>query len=252
MIFDADVHLSPTTQQGKEATLDFIMKELIYGGVDKALVWMIPTYLRDVKDGNKYVYEATKRYPNKLYGFGWANVRLGVEYSKDSVKRCLLEYGMYGIKINGAQDEYMIDSKDSLLIIEEIAKHNSRLAFHVGADKYVNTHPYQVAKIAKLFPEMDILCAHMGGAGKPELDTAMIEYAKENNNIHLIGSAVSYHSVYKAINELGSHRVLFGSDTPFEYTRVATAAYKALLKDHISDADYNNVMGKNLANLLNI
>ena len=66
------------------------------------------------------------------------------------------------MKLNGAQNSYYIDDLELTgSIIEEIAQSGKVLAFHVGADAYEYTHPFRVAKIAKMYPELKILMVHM-------------------------------------------------------------------------------------------
>lgn len=80
---------------------------------------------------------------------------------------------------------------------EEIAGTGKIIAFHCGADAYERTHPAQIAKIAGQYPEMQILCVHMGGVGVPDLSKAAIELARLHSNVTLIGSEINPTSVLK-------------------------------------------------------
>lgn len=252
MIIDADTHISPV--KGMDfSPVEELIKSMEKSNVDKAITWLKPPYLREIDESNQYIYETTKAYPDKIIGFGWADPNLGVSKAKDMVKKCVYEYGFYGVKLNGAQNSFFIDDPAmSLPVIEEIAKTGSVLAFHVGADAYEYTHPFRVAKIAKLYPEMRILVIHMGGAGIPNLSNAVIEFAKDNPNLTLIGSAIRYIDILKAVKELGASRVCFGSDTPFNLMHVEVAAYNALLDGEVSADDKSLIIGKNIVRLLKL
>jgi len=93
---------------------------------------------------------------------------------------------------------------------------------------------------------------HMGGVGHADLTRAAIEMAQEHPNLTLIGSAVRYKAVLKAIQTLGAERVCFGSDTPFGLMHVEVAAYHALLTDEISAREYELVMSGNIKRLLGL
>ena len=215
MIIDADTHVSPTGEDGFALEIDELIRRMDRAGVDKALTWLRPPYMREIDESNAYVYEATQRYPDRILGFGWANPRLGVEEAKDTVKKCIYEYGFYGVKLNGAQDSYYIDHPTlSLPVIEEIAKTGKLLAFHVGTDAYEQTHPFRVAKIARQFPELQILVVHMGGVAFADLSNAAIESAQECPNLTLIGSGVRHTAVLKAIKTLGAKRVCLAATRP--------------------------------------
>lgn len=56
-----------------------------------------------------------------------------------------------------------------LPIVNEIALTGKCIAFHCGVDAYERTHPFRIAKIARQFPPMPILIAHMGGVGFPDM-----------------------------------------------------------------------------------
>ena len=136
-----------------------------------------------------------------------ADPNLGIEKAKDTVKKCIYEYGFYDCKLNRAQNNFYIDdSRFPLSIIEEIAKTGKVLAIHVGADAYERTHlfTFRVGKIGKFFPEIQILMVHMGGASFQGLSNAAIEVAQDNKNINLIESAIRSIPILKVIKTLGA------------------------------------------------
>lgn len=253
MIIDADVHISPTNEGRNSIGIEELLRRMDRAKVDKALTWLQPPYMREISDSNKYVYNASKQHPDKIIGFGWADPNLGVEKAKDEAKRCMYEYGFCGVKLNGAQNVFYIDDpKLSIPVIEEVAKAGRILAFHVGADAYEYTHPFRVAKVAKMFPELKILMVHMGGVAFAGISDAAIEIAEPFPNMTLIGSAVRPQCILKAIKVLGAERVCFGSDTPFELMHVEVAKYHAMLNGEFSDENIANIMGGNILRVLEI
>ena len=252
MIIDADVHISPIKGEDRIDTEE-LLSRMERAKVDKALTWLQPPYMREIDESNEYVYKATKQYADRILGFGWADPHLGVEKAKDTVKRCIYEYAFYGVKLNGAQNSFYIDDPVlSIPIIEEVAKTGRLLAFHVGADTCEYTHPFRVRKIAQRFPEIEILMVHMGGASFPDVSDAAIEIAHTCSNLTLIGSGIRSIPILKAIKKLGSSRVCFGSDTPFEPMHVEVAKYKALLEGEVSEEEAYNIMAGNMVRLLNL
>lgn len=253
MIIDADTHISPTSEDAMAITFDELLRRMDRAGVDKALTWLRPPYMREIAKSNAYVYEATQQYPGRILGFGWADPRLGLDKAKEAVKRCIYEYGFHGVKLNGAQNSYYIDDpKLSLPVVEEIAKTGKLLAFHVGTDAYETTHPFRVAKIARMFPEVQILMVHMGGVAHHDLSNAAIEMAQECSNLTLVGSAVRTRAILRAIKTLGADRVCFGSDTPFELMHVEVAKYRALLDGEVTSEEKQMIMAGNIARLIRL
>ena len=250
MIVDADCHISPL-KEGVNITTDELLKRMDRAGVDKALVWLTPPYKRELDESNAYVSQAVRTHPDRLLGFGWADPRLGVQKAREMARKCLLQYGFYGIKLSGAQNDFFVDDpKLSMPLIEEIAKTGKLLAFHCGVDAYERTHPFRIAKIARQFPDTKILCVHMGGVGFPDMSKAVIAMAQECPNLYLIGSMVLHTSVLDAIKTLGASRVCFGSDTPFALMHVCVAEYNALLDGEVTAQEKAQIMGGNLLGLL--
>ena len=246
MIIDADCHISSRKFDSLSLTAPDLIDIMDRAGVDRALVWLRPLYDRSIPSENRAVYQATKTYPDRLVGFGWANPMLGKQEASDEIKRCFEEYGLAGIKFNGAQDYYVID--DDLLVmplIEQAASYGKPIAFHIGADFYENTHPYRLGRIAAAFPDTRFLMVHMGGAGQPTLERSAIETTLSHPNIMIIASSIPETAIYRAIQALGSDRVCFGSDTPFRLMHVQLAMIQALMRDFDTPAR-ENILGRNI------
>lgn len=250
MIIDADCHISSKKFDPSILTAPDLIAEMDRCGVDKALVWLRP-YVNDYDEENRAVYQETLRFPDRLLGFGWANPKLGEQHCRDTIRRCFEEYGLRGIKFNGAQDYYVIDDPAILILIEDAARYNKPIAFHIGADSPENTHPFRLGHIAERFPDTVFLMVHMGGAGLPSLHRAAIETACRHPNILLIGSAINEGPILSAIQSLGANRVCFGSDMPFGMMHVRLAMYQALLRD-LPETQQKQIMGGNIAQCLKI
>lgn len=65
--------------------------------------------MREISASNQYVFEAVNAHPRRLFGFGWADPNLGLDRAKDEIKRCVEDYGFYGVKLNGAQNSLYDD-----------------------------------------------------------------------------------------------------------------------------------------------
>jgi hypothetical protein len=250
MIIDADTHIAPT---GGDFALEAHLERMEQAEIDKTLTWLKPDYEGEGIEGhNRYVYDAMQQYPDKILGFGWADPTVGVEHAKTMVRVCTEEYGLYGVKLNGAQNVYRIDDPMlSLPVIEEIAKAGARLAFHIGPDAYERTHPLRAERVAKMYPEMTILMVHMGMTDW-NMNQAVVEIAARNPNMALIGSATDAKAVLHAIDVLGADRVCFGSDAPFRRPHVVRATYEAALRYEVSKEDRALVMGGNIARLFEL
>ncbi|QPC83724.1 amidohydrolase family protein [Phototrophicus methaneseepsis] len=252
MIIDADTHISPFSDDALDIPIDELLRRLDRAKVDKAIVWQRPPYMREVAEANRYVYQAMKDHPDRVIGFGWVNPHLGTEKMLDEIKRCHEAYGMHGIKLNGAQNSFYIDSDAVMPLLDAIAATDTVMAFHIGTDAYEATHPYRMGKIAARYPDKRLLMIHMGGVGFHDLSNAAIEVMQTYDNIMGIGSAIRPIKLLKALKTLGAERVAFGSDTPFNLTHVEVAAYQALLEDEFTENEKQQIMAGNIARWLNL
>lgn len=253
MIVDADVHLSPTNEGGLGITYEELIRRMERSGVDKALAWLQPPYLRETDAANHYVWEATQAHPERIIGFGWVDPHLGLDAGRATIERSLGEYGFHGVKLNGAQNSFIIDEPTTTMpLIAQIAEAGSVLALHVGADAFENTHPYRVGKIAKRFPDLRILMVHMGGVGHADISASAIEIAQEHPNIMLLASAVKTRPILKALRTVGPERLCWGSDTPFDPMHVELARFRAILDGEVTDEQAAGVLGCNILRFLGI
>lgn len=252
MIIDADVHISPVPTGGNSIFIEELLRRMDHAGVHKAVTWLQPPYYREIKPSNQYVYEASKKYPDRILGFGWSDPNLGMDHARDMVKRSLQDYGFYGVKFNGAQNEFYIDNPALFPLYEEVAKAGKILAYHIGGDSPEHTHPFRLAKIAQAFPDTPILMVHMGGAHFHDFGNAAIEFAQQCPNINIVGSVIRTHPLLRAIKVLGAQRVCFGSDTPFEYMHVEVSKYQTLLEGELSSEEKALVMGGNIERLFGL
>jgi uncharacterized protein len=252
MIIDSDTHIS---KGAGDFTLESHIEDMTVAGIDKTLCWLSPHHYSDetgVLSGNRYVAAAMDKYPDRIIGFGWADPTFGLETAKAAATQCVEEFGLKGVKMNGAQNNFYIDDPEvGYPLAEHIASLETILAFHIGPDAYERTHPYRAARIAAEFPEMPVLMVHMGMTDK-EMNRSVIDAAKRCPNMYLVGSATTDDLILDAVKELGADRVLFGSDRPFRKMMVMKSMYETGLTDELSADEMGLIMGENARKLFGV
>lgn len=166
---------TPNYYHGKPLAIPDLLKEMNLAGVDLSLSWQNPAALLYTNDldsnyekllaANRDICTFSERFPDRIIPAGWTDPKaLGVRNAKKLVRQCILEFGFPIVKMNPAQNAYMIDSDDVLELVEDIVSYGATVAFHFGGDS-----PYTPAsgleKLAKRFPADRILAVHMGGGG---------------------------------------------------------------------------------------
>jgi len=251
MFIDADCHIA-ANPAGIGIGIDELLRRMDQVGVDKAICWPMVSYTREIAPDNQAIYEGAKRHPDRIINFGGVNPLLGVEEAKEELTRCIEEYGVKGVKLNGARDGYYIDDPHlSLPLIEMIAQAGIVLALHCGSNDFERTHPFRIAKISEMFPDLPIMVVHMGGAGRPALHDAVIELAQKYPTWYLIDSEADYRKVLQAVEILGAERVCYGSDTPFCPMKFEWGIRQVIYQE-LSDEERGLVLGGNMARLLHL
>ena len=250
MIIDCDTHISPIAEDGIGVSGKELVARMDRSGIDKALSWPFYPYQRErLPEYCEYVYKSAKAFPDRLLGFGWIDPMLGIDHAVNLTKKCMEEFGLYGVKLHGSRNPYRYDDLKLLTpIVDVIAKAGGMVTMHCSDDAPSRVHPYFAKTLAEYYPETIFMMIHMGG---DELCDCAFEVAEQLPNVYLVGSHLSAPSIVKGINKIGPDKICFGSDTPFNLTHVEVASYNALLSD-FSPQIQEKVMGGNIARVLKL
>lgn len=158
-----DVHQHLLSEPG---SLERLVKGYRESGIEKVCLSALGEQFG--QPGNDAVEAAFAKYPSLILGFGY--FRLGVD-TPDLVDR-LHKSGFKGLKVINPLDNY--SSKKFYPVYEKAAKYKMPILFHTGS---VNRQPrdaeFDVAPermrpiyldaIARAFPELNLIGAHLGG-----------------------------------------------------------------------------------------
>jgi len=118
-----------------------------------------------------------------------------------------------------------------------------------GADQLYN-HPYEFEEMARTFPEVTVIMAHMGTMWACEQARIV---AQRYKNIMLDTAAAFPGDIALAVRETGADKVIMGSDGPIGFgadnTSVEIQKVKAAVPDEKERA---LVLGNNVARILKI
>ncbi len=192
LVIDADTHISPPGvnerlnkshagflpgyYHGKPVTAGQLLEEMKASGVDMCLVWQNPSVVR-YKDGdqnhnydqllkaNRYIHESSFQHETRFIPAGWTDPRaLGVDRAIELALHCIRTFGFPMVKMNPAQNAFMIDHEDVLRVVDAIVSAGAVPAFHYGSDT-MYTPAHGLEKIAARYPESPVIAVHMGGGG---------------------------------------------------------------------------------------
>ena len=205
--------------------------------IEKTVVFTLP---------NNLVRRAVQKYPDRLIGYVWVNPNEGKK-AVEEVKRALGDWGFQGIKLHPLLHAFIPSDEAVLPIMEEAGQSGVPVLFHSGHPPF--SLPWQIGEVAELFPDVPIIMGHMGH-GHGCYIHGSITTAKKYPNIYLETSGMPMHTKIKeAYEQVGSDRVMYGSDAPFHHHSVEMQRVRV---SGLDDAALRKVFYENAARLLGV
>jgi uncharacterized protein len=276
MIIDSHVHILPPTLRDRRdevargdawfaachegerviAGIDELLSALDEAEIDVAVCLGWPfaaAHLRE--ETNEYLATVQHLHPKRIVGFGIVDP--AAQDAPTALQRCV-DRGLAGIgELNCDAQGFNLDDER----VDEAAAQSAALGLrwtlhcseplgHQYAGKG-GTTPERVARFALRHPELQLVCAHLGG-GLP-LYSHMPEVHALCRRLWFDTAAAPFlyaPTVYRAvINACGAERMLFGSDFPL----LRAGRYRAeLAAGGLDDAEQRWVMGGGAAALLGL
>lgn len=247
IVIDAHSHFGYMGMFGQQRDVPFeeSLAAADQAGIDKLCLSSIEALAFEMEGGNREVHRLMKKYPDRIIGFASVPSPYFGQKGLDELQRAVEVFGMKGIGELETSAAYPIDIPHWIAVLKKAAA--------LKVPVLVHGSPVASARAAELVPDVTILLAHMGtGLGLTVgewIDT--IEMAKSHPNVYLetCTSITSYGQIERAVQELGSERIVFGTDSPL--------LDPAVMKAKITSADISaeakeNILGKNMARLLKI
>lgn len=147
----------------------------------------------------------------------------------------LAKSGILGIKVHPQFQSTDVDADAYLSIFSAAAKNGLPVLFHAGLDPIIpgacRAAPEAIARMldkAERIPDLVLIAAHLGGM---DLFDDVEKYVVGRNiylDTALVADRISQEQYRRIIKSHGAHRILFGSDCPWQHPRTALAGLKAL------------------------
>jgi len=234
MIIDVHTHLMGSV----ESLLDTELRL----GISK--IFLMPyraLFRKEIMPDNLQVISAAKKYPDKIIPF----VTIDPWQQEEAEKQLkeLISLGAKGLKLHPLTQGLPAHSELYHTLIEVAEKHDIIVQFHTGSPIY--SQPLQILELALTYTKTKFILAHMG-LGMLWQDA--IRAAKRAENIYLDTAGQRFIPVIKyAVKELGSERILFGSDAPFLSPEIEL---KKIYRLSLSKRDLENILCNNASTLL--
>lgn len=197
----------------------------------------------DVREGNREMLDAVRRYPGRVYGYCTINPNFPENIGRE-MDEYLTPPGVVGLKIHPSMHAYPVDGDRYVPVWERAQFERLLVLSHTwGADGGCGAN--DMRKIAERYPDVRILLGHSCYGAWEQV----IRLAAEFPNVYLELTA-AYH-VYGLLEwmcrDAGSHKVLFGTDYPWFDPMVAIGC---VVFAHIAEDDMLNILYRNARRLI--
>lgn len=213
-IWDLHCHLSGVAGDSPEKRLGTLLKYADRLGITRLCVFMGMEFDHDptperMRQANDEVLRAIEHFPDRAFGFVYLNPKHTQE-SIDKFNRCVRDGPMTGVKLWVAEraNHPSLDP-----IISRAAEINAIVFQHtwlkVAGNLPGESTPMELAELAQRHPNASLVCGHSGGDWESGLPAI-----RPHKNIFtdLAGGDPTAGLTEMAVRELGSERVLYGSD----------------------------------------
>lgn len=254
-----DCHSAAFTKGTQKALCDSMAKS----GIDYSVV--LPVVTNPLKCANINQISIEENNKNGLIYFG--GIHPDTENFAEELKN-LAENGVKGIKIHPVYQGVDIDDIRYLRIIEKAAEFGLIVVTHAGNDigfpGVFRCTPQMLANVTKRVKGAKIVAAHMGGWRNWEEAAALLQ----NTDIYIdtafsLGNITPIDNYYSAeelklldnneflnlIKAFGSHRVLFGTDSPWDAQDLSVERISSL---PLAEGEKENIFSKNALRILDM
>lgn len=184
---------------------------------------------------NDYVAAYVSQHPGRLFGF--ASVDPNKWNAASELEQAVGEYNMSGLKLGPIYQNFYPDDKKHFSLYAKANELDIPILWHQGTsfvpEGFLDaSRPAALDPIAREFPDLKMIIAHMGHPWVGEC----ISVVRKNQNMYMDLSALGsrpwqfYNAMVLAMEYGVLHKILFGSDFPFFTTEQMVAALR-----HIND-----------------
>jgi uncharacterized protein len=225
------------------ATAADLLKKMDSCGISHSVIHMVSPTAAGVLDTNTWLIKLKQ---DRLIKFG--TLHPAFKKVEEEIIR-LKDGGVKGVKFQPDVQQFTPDDKKlTYAIYEALAKHGLKVMFHVGGEPLPSprdrSKPSMILNIARDFPGLKIIAAHLGGLNMWE---DVYEMLAGMPNIYL-ESSLSYEFIKpvmaeKIMRRHGHDKIFFGTDYPFGDIKTSLAAARSV--PFLTAEEKEDVLGRN-------
>ena len=251
-----DIHAHIGTFRGFDLSMPTLLDNLERYGLQLALISNIDganlpgtTANLDEVESNQATADSVLKYPHLFRGLLWTrpNQRVPIADLERFLTDPAYEQVFVGMKFHPVMNQFPADSENVDPYLELCAKHDLAAVFH--SDPSGDASAVRIYAAARRHPGVPIVLYHMGffGPHRGAIDVVAESVKNGDAELYLGTAQADPTGVLAAVAELGSERVLFGSDAAF-FGAAHYEEYEAMmdsLSARLTPDEFRNVVRDN-------
>lgn len=218
-------------------TAEDLIKRMDKNGIDMAVATPPPPG-PDYTEANNKVYEAVKRFPDRIIGF----FRVNPHYREKALKEAeaaVKDWGFKGFKLDPTNEAYGVTSRVVEDVMELARELKIPVYFHTGDSIFCP--PEGVGQVARLYPKVTIMMHSSGTA---------IRVAMSQQNIVLATGPLGGPRFLDRVSErFDPRRVVFSTRVPIGFPELEL---KIVELSTLSGENKHLIMGENIKRILRL
>ena len=226
-----------------KATAADLLEKMDADGISFAVIHMVSPTPSGVSDTNTWLIRHRQK---RFIKFGTLHPLY--KNCDDEIKR-LKDGGVKGVKFQPDVQQFTPDDRArSYHMYDALARQGLTVMFHVGGEPLPSPHdrskPDMIYNIARDFPELKIIAAHLGGLNMWQ---EVYELLAGMPNVYM-ESSLSYEFIEPALAEKiirkhGHDKIFFGTDYPFGDVKISLASARSV--PFLTEQEKENILGRN-------
>lgn len=230
-------------EMGLDGSVSTLLQVMDEAGVSKSLICSAALTADRVPAINHFIAETVKAHPDRLMGL--MTLHPDMQNPEAEVEQAM-KMGLKGVKLHPDMQKFALD--DPLCDRMYAACQGvCPMLLHTGDKRFRYSNPDMVPRILKKFPNLTLICAHMGGYSEWE-DAAR---CLADTNVYVDCSstffAMGKERVLQLFRLFGEDRILFGSDYPMWHVK---NEIDYVLSLGLSDTALHKIFNENILKIL--
>ncbi len=230
------------------ASVENILFKMDQNNVEKAIILPIndSRVFYDMRKTNEFIASIVDKNPDRFAGFADLIIKdaSSLYDTPSELEYAVKELGLKGLKIHPSNLNIPADDLRYIPVLRKAAELKVPVVYHSnpwGPGFYDVSSPERINKMIKVFPDINFICAHLGGVQCIDAIKA-VSYVDISFAIFDIFQIYGKEITNNILRKFGTSRLIFGTDFPdYSYEKYFEILNKMdFTEDEIKDIGYNN------------